>query len=85
MRARIQGLLLVAVIAGGASGCATSEQWADWKGHSSHFASDQHLTFSVRNPEGAAPKVRQSDMTSSRNQSWWGNVVSVNADQIFQN
>ena len=40
------------------SGCATQEQWADWRGHSSHFASGQHMAFSMRHTEGSVPRVR---------------------------
>ena len=67
------------------SGCATSEQWADWRGHSSHFASGQHMAFSMRNTEGSAPSVRRADVEASRVESWWGRVITVSPDQIFQN
>ena len=67
------------------SGCATREQWAEWRGHSSHFASGQHLAFSMRNTEGSAPSVRRADMEASRVESWWGQVITVRPDQIFQN
>ena len=65
--------------------CATSEQWADWRNHSTHFASGQHLAFSFRNTEGSAPSVRRSDIEASRAENWWGKAVTVNPEQIFQN
>ena len=68
-----------------ASGCATHEQWVEWRGHSSHFASGQHMSFSMRNTEGSAPRVRRTDVEASRMESWWGQVVTVSPDQIFQN
>ena len=70
---------------GAVSSCATREQWADWRGHSSHFASGQHMAFSMRNTEGAAPRVRRSDVEASRVENWWGRVITVSPDQIFQN
>ena len=36
-------------------GCATGEEWATWKAHPTHFASGEHMFFSVRNKEGSAP------------------------------
>jgi hypothetical protein len=66
------------------AGCATSEEWADWRGHYTHFASNQHMGFSVRNREGAAPRVSRRDIEASRAESWWGKVITVTAEQIFQ-
>ena len=68
-----------------ASGCATREQWADWRSHSSHFASGQHLAFSMRHTEGSVPHVRRADVEASRVENWWGRVVTVSPDKIFQN
>ena len=67
-------------------GCATSQEWAEWKAHSSHFASGQHLVFSTfRNPtDASAPNVRRSDIEASRAENWWGKAVTVNPDQIFK-
>src|SRR4030095_11503538 len=28
--------------------CGSSEQWAEWRAHTTHFASGQHATFSLR-------------------------------------
>ena len=49
----------VLTVAGGvlvvmAAGCASSQEWATWKEHPTHFASGDHLSFSVHNPEGGA-------------------------------
>jgi len=68
------------------SGCATSEEWAEWKAHSTHFASDQHMGFSMRNnKDGSNPKVTRRDMDSSPRENWWGKVITVRPDQIFEN
>ena len=84
MRSRtVRFVVLAAVL--GAAGCASSEQWQDWRSHNTHFASDQHMGFSVRNTEGSAPRVRRTDIDASRTQQWWGKVVTVSESQIFQN
>jgi len=68
-----------------ATGCATSQEWADWKQHPSHFASGDHAFFSVRNREGTAARVRRSDIVTARSESWWGKAITVDSEQIQQN
>ena len=69
-----------------AGGCATTEQWAEWRGHTSHFASDQHMGFSIRNDTQATnPKVTRSDVAAAQTQNWWGKAVTVESTKIFQN
>ncbi len=86
MRAKITtaaALLGVAVLAGA---CATSEQWADWKGHTTHFASGNHGMFSMRNNiDGRNPRVTRTDIEASRTENWWGKQISVEPGQILQN
>jgi hypothetical protein len=71
------GVLLVT------SGCATSEEWTTWGEHPSHFASGDHLFFSMRNTEDK-PRVRREDLTKSREQGWWGKTITVAQDQILE-
>jgi hypothetical protein len=85
MHRRIIGSALVLSLAVIASGCATSEEWAEWRSHSSHFASGQHATFSLKNREGTAPRVARSDIEAARTENWWGKAITVSPDQIFQN
>jgi hypothetical protein len=85
MRSRVSRLILLGGTLALISGCATSEQWADWRGHSTHFASGQHGVFSLRNTEKSTPRVRRSDIEADRLEKWWGQVVSVRPEQIFQN
>jgi len=82
MRIRV-GLVLLTV-AVGASACATSEQWAEWHEHSTHFASGDHLSFSFRH-QGAnpTPRVSRQDVEIAKTQSWWGEPVVVRPDQLF--
>jgi hypothetical protein len=84
-RARRAALIVGTLFLTGA--CATSDEWKEWKAHSSHFASGQHLVFSVvKNPTDASPpKVRRSDIEASRAENWWGKAVTVSPEQIFQN
>jgi len=74
-------VLLASVVA--ATGCA-SQQWKEWQSHSSHFASGDHMLFSLKN-QGKTPKVTSADTRLASAQSWWGSPVVVRADQIFQN
>ncbi len=84
MRVRIRALLVTLAAAAAATGCATSEQWAEWREHSSHFASGDHLFFSMRHQgENPTPRVRQRDLDEARTQAWWGEPIVVRPDQLF--
>ncbi|HKZ05983.1 MAG TPA: hypothetical protein VJU81_10975 [Methylomirabilota bacterium] len=85
MRIRMLVPALVLAVGAAAGGCATSEEWAEWRAHSSHFASGQHATFSMRNREGTAPRVARADIDAARSENWWGKAITVSPDQIFQN
>ena len=78
---RVMSILLAIMLGSGA--CASSEQWARWREHSSHFASRDHVIFSLRN-EGppAAPRVTPKDLAESQSERWWGDPVAVRPDQI---
>ena len=65
-------------------GCATSEEWTTWQSHPTHFASGQHMTFSVRNGEGRTPRVVRSDIALASDQGWWGKAVAVSQEQILE-
>jgi hypothetical protein len=67
-----------------AAGCATSQEWATWKDHPTHFASGEHLSFSVRNPEGKSPRVTRRDVALARDEGWWGKPVTVGQEQILE-
>ena len=82
IRLRVLLLLLGAAVAGTA--CASSEQWGEWREHPSHFASGDHLFFSLRHQgDNPTPRVRQRDMDTARAQSWWGQPIVVRPDQLF--
>ncbi len=82
MSQRIRMFLILVTVVAGASACATSEQWAEWREHSSHFASGDHLVFSIHNQDGHVRVTRQ-DLREARAQSWWGEPVVVRPDQLF--
>ena len=80
----------IAVMLGGAmvaaSGCATSEQWEEWRTHPTHFASGQHMGFSLRHTgENPTPHVTKEDITVARAEKWWGEAIVVSPEQIFEN
>lgn len=76
------------LLAGGAllltAGCATTEEWATWRQHPTHFASGDHLFFSTRNREGQSPRVTRVDITKAREEGWWGKPVTVSQEQILE-
>jgi hypothetical protein len=75
---------LVAMVVG-SSACATSEQWARWREHSSHFASGDHFVFSARNQgRHATPRVTQKDMDEAQVETWWGDPIIVRPDQFVK-
>jgi hypothetical protein len=75
--------LLGAVVAVGLGACASGEQWAEWRSHSTHFASDDHMVFSLKN-QGSTPRVTRQDQRVATAQSWWGKLVIPRPGQIFE-
>ena len=80
---RLRILLVVGVLLAMA-GCATSEEWATWKAHPAHFASKDHMSFSLRNSEGSTARVSRQDIAMARDESWWGKPITVSQDQILE-
>jgi hypothetical protein len=84
MRKRVFAVMLLGGVMISAGACATSEEWAEWKRHSSHFATGDHLFFSVRNREGTPPRVTRRDLELARAEVWWGKTITVSPAQIFR-
>ena len=84
MRSERLRLLLVGSVLVAVAGCATGEEWTTWKSHPTHFASGEHMFFSVRNKEGAAPKVTRQDIALARDEGWWGKPITVSQEQILE-
>jgi hypothetical protein len=85
MRSRISRAALITGVMLLTGACATAEEWAEWRKHPTHFASGQHAFFSMRNTEGSVPRVSRRDIEAARQENWWGKVITVSPDQIFQN
>jgi hypothetical protein len=66
------------------AGCATVREWEIWQAHPTHFASDDHLYFSVRNREETAPQVTRHDIARARVEGWWGRPVTVSQEHILE-
>jgi hypothetical protein len=75
-------LVLIAVVAGTAA-CANPEQWAEWRRHSSHFASGSHLIFSMTH-QGEHPRapVSRRHFERAGAEAWWGDPLVVRPDQV---
>jgi hypothetical protein len=86
MRNGVRRILTLLTVALAGSACATSEQWAEWRQHSAHFASSEHVGFSMRH-RGASPtpRVSQRDVEKAKAESWWGDPIVVRPEQIFTN
>src|SRR5262249_59865709 len=52
----------VAALLTAGTGCASSDEWATWKSHPTHFASGSHMGFSFRNRETGTPRVNRQDI-----------------------
>ena len=76
--------LIITAIALLATACASGDEWKTWREHPTHFASGDHMTFSVKNREGAKPRVTRDDIAKARGEGWWGKPVTVSSDQILE-
>lgn len=85
MRSRMLAVLLLIGVGLTAGACATSEEWTEWRKHPSHFASGDHLFFSFRHTEGKAPRITKRDIELARSETWWGKVITVGPEQVFEN
>ena len=69
------GIALVLV----STGCATQREWATWRAHPTHFANDNHLSFSVTNAVAGAPRVTPELMQQAKGEGWWGRNIPSDA------
>lgn len=84
MRSKGVRLLLVGGALVAAAGCANAEEWQIWRSNGAHFASGDHMFFSIRNRQGTKPTVTRQDITEARDQGWWGKPITVSQDQILE-
>jgi len=72
-------LLLLSAVMFSMSGCASMREWRltglkDWSEHPAHFASAEHMVFSMKSHKTAA-SITQADMASAEREKWWGRGV----------
>jgi len=72
MRCMNPRVLLFAGALVATTACATSEEWAEWQAHPVHFASGEHLAFSMRNRFAPPLVTTPEDVVLARAQGWWG-------------
>ena len=77
---------IIAALGLATAACASTEEWAEWRGHTSHFASGDHGWFSIRNRDSVEnKKVTRQDVAEARDQGWWGKAITVNQSAILEN
>jgi hypothetical protein len=55
------------------AGCAaTHREWEVWRAHPTHYATTNHLAFSMQNMVGTAPQVTPELMDQAKGEGWWG-------------
>ncbi len=57
------------------TGCATQREWTTWRAHPTHFATDNHLGFSVTNAVAGAPRITPELMAQAKGEGWWGRNI----------
>ena len=72
-------LLLLSAVMFSMSGCSSVREWRltalrDWSEHPTHFASSQHMGFSMKSHPTAAG-ISEADREASAREDWWGKVV----------
>jgi hypothetical protein len=83
MRHRIFLPLLLGSVILSAGCAATHREWEVWRAHPTHYATANHMSFSMGNMVGAAPRVTPEMMAQARSEGWWGRntpLVSPRAD-----
>jgi hypothetical protein len=76
-------LMVLALALAALSGCASSEEWNTWYTHRTHFASGDHMSFSIRTPDTGGGRVTRTDLAMARNEGWWGKPVTVSQAEIL--
>jgi len=80
-----KGLFVVLAVAlAGLAGCASSDEWNTWFTHRTHFASGDHMSFSVRTPETGPGRITRKELTAAREEGWWGKPVTVSQAEILE-
>ena len=78
----IRTAVFSAIVLASVAGCASSEEWNTWYTHRTHFASGDHMSFSVRTPESGAARVTRTQLALARDEGWWGKPITVGQADI---
>ena len=84
MRSQRWRLSVIGGVLLAAAGCASGEEWETWKSHPTHFASGDHMGFSMRNRADSKARVTRQDIASARDEGWWGRPITVGQEQILE-
>lgn len=76
-------VVLALLALAGTTGCATGDEWNTWYTHRTHFASGDHMSFSVRTPDTGGAQVTRTELGLARDEGWWGKPVTVAQAQIL--
>jgi hypothetical protein len=74
-------LLLLTAIMFSMSGCA-SQDWSIWATNPAHFASAQHIAFSVKSHPTEA-SITEEDITAATREEWWGRLVPEGSEAPY--
>ena len=83
MEKKARLVILAAVALAGLTGCASSQEWSTWYDHRTHFASGEHMSFSIRTPETGPGHVTRTELALARDEGWWGKPVTVAQAEIL--
>jgi len=72
MRHRTFVPLMLAVVLLSTGCAATHREWEVWRAHPTHYATGNHLAFSMGSTFGGAPRVTPEMMEQARSEGWWG-------------
>jgi hypothetical protein len=76
-------LIVLAAALTSLTGCASSQEWSTWYDHRTHFASGEHMSFSIRTPETGPGRVTRTELAKARDEGWWGKPVTVAQAEIL--
>ncbi|HMI69484.1 MAG TPA: hypothetical protein VK510_05760 [Solirubrobacteraceae bacterium] len=80
-KATLLGLAVVALA--GLAGCASGPEVQTWYEHRTHFASGEHMSFSIRTPDTGPARVTRTELALARDEGWWGKPVTVAQAEIL--
>ena len=82
-------LLLLSAVMFSMSGCASAREWRGtafrdlrvWSEHPAHFASAQHMAFSIK-PHPKTTNLSDAEANAAAREDWWGRDVVTNKTVI---